>query len=439
LAKTLMTGLGKAFTFIKPLFTNFGAIAARIGSKILPALRVAFTALTGPIGIIIGVLSLLIPVFIRLWKENEKFRKGVKKAWAIIKSVFSTVVAFISNLVKTVIGALVTWWKANQDKFMAIAKKVWDTVYSVISTVLTTVWGFIKQIVTKIKNFWDKHGTFIMKVAKKAWKFIKQYVITGAKIIWSVIKGALGFIKGLFQVVWPIISGVVKTAWAVIKTAVKTAIDVVSGIIDTVMSVIKGDWKGAWNSIKGIVEDVWNNIQDFFKGIDLKEIGMNMIKGLISGIKNMAGAVIDSVKGVVGGAIEGAMNLLNIASPSKVFKQIGIYTGQGMIDGMKKMNSKVAGQAKNMAKAAVPKIAKVDYGAQMKNSISKASGRVQASVDHMVNVPKLVGEQMGEITRNKDQYAIINIGGHEAKGVITYISAEQDREINKINRSRGVN
>lgn len=443
MASTIMTGLGNALKFIWGLFTNFKKTIAPLTSKLLPllrggltALRVAFTVLTGPIGIIIGIISLLIPVFVRLWKENEAFRLAVLKAWTIIQTVFTTVIGFITNLVKTVIGELVLWWKANQDKFMAIAQKVWDTVYSVISTIIVTIWDIIKKVVTKIKEFWDEHGTFIMKVAKKAWDIITTIVKTAIDIIWPVIKGAIDLIKGIFQTVWPIISGVVEIAWGIIKTAVKTTIDVVAGIIDAVMSAIKGDWKGAWDAIKGICEDIWKNIEGFFKDVDLKEIGKDMIKGLIKGVKHMAKATINAVKGVVGGAIDGAKNLLGIASPSKLFKRIGEYTGQGFINGMTRMNNKVVSASKQMAQAAVPKLQKVDYGAQMKSSIRNASGRVRASVDHMINGPKLATEGVSGAS-NKEQYAILNIGGYEAKGVIRYISNEQERESDIKRQFRG--
>lgn len=58
-------------------------------------------------------------------------------------------------------------------------------------------------------------------------------------------------------------------------------------------------------------------------------IGSDIIQGIINGVTGAAGKLIDTVKDAVGGAIEGAKNLLGIHSPSRVFREIGQYTMQG--------------------------------------------------------------------------------------------------------------
>lgn len=59
-----------------------------------------------------------------------------------------------------------------------------------------------------------------------------------------------------------------------------------------------------------------------------------MIDGLVNGIAGGATAVLNAMKGVVDGAINGAKKLLGIASPSKVFAEIGMQTGAGMEQGV---------------------------------------------------------------------------------------------------------
>lgn len=61
----------------------------------------------------------------------------------------------------------------------------------------------------------------------------------------------------------------------------------------------------------------------------LGNIGANIIQGLVNGVTGAAGKLIDSVKGAVGDAIQGAKNLLGIKSPSRVFRKIGQYVMQG--------------------------------------------------------------------------------------------------------------
>lgn len=61
----------------------------------------------------------------------------------------------------------------------------------------------------------------------------------------------------------------------------------------------------------------------------LGNIGSNIVQGLINGVTGAAGKLVDAVKGAVGGAIQGAKDLLGIKSPSRVFRKIGRYVMQG--------------------------------------------------------------------------------------------------------------
>lgn len=61
----------------------------------------------------------------------------------------------------------------------------------------------------------------------------------------------------------------------------------------------------------------------------LGNIGANIVQGLVNGVTGAAGKLVDAVKGAVGGAIQGAKNLLGIKSPSRVFRKIGQYVMQG--------------------------------------------------------------------------------------------------------------
>lgn len=62
--------------------------------------------------------------------------------------------------------------------------------------------------------------------------------------------------------------------------------------------------------------------------------GMDLIRGFIHGVSSMAGAAIDKVKSIGSSAVSGIKSILGISSPSKVFRQIGIYLNEGLIDGI---------------------------------------------------------------------------------------------------------
>jgi hypothetical protein len=69
--------------------------------------------------------------------------------------------------------------------------------------------------------------------------------------------------------------------------------------------------------------------------------------------KRQAAAIVESVKGVVRGAISAARNLLDSDSPSKVFMDIGADLSEGFAIGIEKMASAPIGAVGSMVTGTV--------------------------------------------------------------------------------------
>ncbi|MEU5477429.1 phage tail tape measure protein [Streptomyces mirabilis] len=82
-------------------------------------------------------------------------------------------------------------------------------------------------------------------------------------------------------------------------------------------------------SLPGRIKSVLGNLGGLLVGA-----GMDLIRGFIHGVSSMAGAAIDKVKSIGSSAVSGIKSILGISSPSKVFRQIGIYLNEGLIDGI---------------------------------------------------------------------------------------------------------
>jgi hypothetical protein len=76
------------------------------------------------------------------------------------------------------------------------------------------------------------------------------------------------------------------------------------------------------------------------------------MRGMVNGIRSMAGSLVSAAKNVVGSAVSSAKSALGISSPSRVFAEIGRQTGQGLVDGLMASGPKVAAAAKKLSAAA---------------------------------------------------------------------------------------
>ncbi len=169
--------------------------------------------------------------------------------------------------------------------------------------------------------------------------------------ILEVVRNSKDDIKGFAQGIASIGSGVAwisQTAAAV--SNLRAEFTKLSGV-DTGGAL--GIFKAILIGIPSIIAQTISSAIETITGFSLWDAGANLIRSLGDGIKSSAQYVIDSVTSAVGGAISWAKSLLGIASPSKVFTEIGSYTSQGFAQGIASNDNSVANAAASMAARAI--------------------------------------------------------------------------------------
>jgi hypothetical protein len=132
------------------------------------------------------------------------------------------------------------------------------------------------------------------------------------------------------------------TAAAIIGLLVGALVVVTALIVGTVAA-------GYW--LVQALTNVGIKIGEWFKSLgdmSLADIGNKIMEGFIVGIVGAGPAVLKALGGVVTGAIDSAKALLGIASPSRVFAEIGAFTGEGMAQGVEGATGGVQGALESM-------------------------------------------------------------------------------------------
>ena len=134
------------------------------------------------------------------------------------------------------------------------------------------------------------------------------------------------------QVNWE--TGEVKTKWRMLKE------DVGRTIRETVESTIKSfadmyNGVNKWMSdVKTTIEKKWKEAEAFLKGINLVQIGKDIVNGLIKGIGEMFGGVQTKIEELASKIPDWAKKILGIHSPSRVMAEVGMWTGEGLAQGI---------------------------------------------------------------------------------------------------------
>lgn len=121
-------------------------------------------------------------------------------------------------------------------------------------------------------------------------------------------------------------------------------------------------------------------------------IGGQIIQGMVDGVVGAAGSLIDAVGGAVGDAIGWAKGLLGIASPSKVFREIGQFTMQGAALG-------VEDDAPMLARSTEDAMRGMVVSARAAGPTMAVSGGGGSSVDDLVSAVGSLHADLGKIIR----------------------------------------
>lgn len=257
----------------------------------------------------------------------------MEKAMTDLKSALQPILSVIAE----VVGKIAEWISNNPTLAATIM-----AIVTVIG-ILIGIFMALSPIITAITALAGTLGVSIGAIASPV------LIVIGT--ITALIAIGVALYKN-----WEEIKTKCSEIWTSIKDFFSNIIDRIKTSIVEKFNSIKESISDKMHEVKTSISDIWNKVMDFFKDIDLFEIGKNIIQGLINGIKSMASSIVSSVKGVVDGAIEGAKNLLGIHSPSRVFMEFGEYTGEGFINGINEMKNAVAKAGQDMADASIPNI-----------------------------------------------------------------------------------
>ncbi len=168
-------------------------------------------------------------------------------------------------------------------------------------------------------------------------------------------------IKPLFEALWKTVSTAATAAWATISSAWSAAVAFFDGIWGPIASAGRTAWQAVGTAFSGGMAGVarmlldWSPIGLIYQGIStalaalgvelpakFSELGSMMLTGLVSGIRNMGGAVKDAVMDVGNNAVGWFKDKLGIKSPSRVFLALGGMVGEGAALGIGRSSKAVA-------------------------------------------------------------------------------------------------
>lgn len=296
------------------------------------------------------------------------FFAAIALAYVKVEGFRNVVDGVISFFTGTVIPAVAAFARGVADQFgnlVGWARRHWDAIREAVGHVMRVIREVVGVALDVLSALWRAWGDDLLRIAKTVWSTVSTVVKSGIDFVRNVIEGVLALINGDWGKAWNALKGALGAVWNGITAVVSGALNVLKSLIGGILSTIGVVWSGAWDKVKDLAGAAWNKIRetvskgigdvvefarglpgrilDTLSGLPAKmiELGKDLIRGMINGVKSMAGGLVDAAKGVVTGAVDSVKGFLGISSPSKLFKQLGIWTMEGLALGINEGGSRV--------------------------------------------------------------------------------------------------
>ena len=297
--------------------------------------------------------ELLIDSFRNLWEAITKPLNSIKQAWddTIGKNInsenlykliegfnkltesliisddsasnFKKVMEGLFSLFQLTVGVL--------NKSLTTGLKVLKATLNLFGTDLSTVLGIVGDYIKKFKEWVDEHTLIVGAIDKVA------------AILYTVIDGVYRCTK----------------AFLGLKPVKKFIDNLKNSIKDFFAAFDISEDKLNFDSFIQGIKSFFDKLEENIKNLDWKNFGINIVKGLASGIYSGASKAVTAIINLGKSIVEAFCNLLGIESPAKLFIALGANITKGLSIGIRSAFSNAIAAIISLGKAIIEAFCKL--------------------------------------------------------------------------------
>ncbi|MGW6193955.1 carbamoyl-phosphate synthase large subunit [Bacillus cereus] len=264
----------------------------------------------------------------------------------MLPKIIESGVTIITKLLEGIVQRFPQWIQNVFDMMNKFLDSIIKHLPTILQTGIDILMKLIDGIVKVLPRLLDAGLKMIIQLAKGLVDNFPTILEKGIQIVESIIRGIIralpGLLKKAWELTWEFIKVIVANLPQILETGVKLLIALINGIVKTV---------GRLSST--IITEVIGAILKCFSnaGTMLKDIGKDIIQGLINGISGMVGKAVSAVKGVASDIKSGIADFFDIHSPSRVTYAMGEFVTEGLANGVVGMTKYAVKKARTLAES----------------------------------------------------------------------------------------
>lgn len=215
---------------------------------------------------------------------------------------------------------------------------IMENAPSLISTGFELLNQFLLGIATGIPALRIKGFEFITQIALGILENLPQLITQGAMVITNFVSGLLSSLPSVLQsgvqMILRLVDGIINNLPSIVSAAAQAIARFVSSVASNLPQILSTGIKIIGELASGLIRAIPNlvgkipqiisAIKDAFLSVDWLSVGVNIIKGITSGVASAAGQLVDAAVSAATDALNWVKSKLGIHSPSRVFRdQVG--------------------------------------------------------------------------------------------------------------------
>lgn len=209
------------------------------------------------------------------------------------------------------------------NALMNIVDTLVSNINLIIDAGITLILALADGLIEALPNLIDKIPIIIENLLMAIANNLPKLLEAGVTLTLKIAEGLVQAIPQLVAKIPEMITVLLTSIGSYFSNFYERGSTIVQNICNGLMSMV-GSLIGAGSSIIGnLINSVSSAVSGFF------DIGRNIVSGMWNGIASMGAWLSEKVSGFFSGIVAGAKKVLDIHSPSRVFKEIGGFTAEG--------------------------------------------------------------------------------------------------------------
>ena len=308
-------------------------------------------------GILHGIGAALVGIF--EWVKDHIFKpivNAIKKAFGI-SSPAKEMEPMGDNIAGGLLEGILSGAKAIFDWIIALPGKIFDLLVGALDTVKNAGKKLVGAIKEGITSAWEG----LKDMLSRFWNALGGFLGNMLGGIIDAGKSIVGAIKDGVSKTWDGFKDMLSRFWNAIGGFLGNMLDGLEGAGRALVGAIKDGAEKAWSGLKSFVGSAWDTLKGVFtnpgdkmenaleKAVNAaingskdgaiataKAAGTEIGNGLVAGIESSKDNIANAAGAVSMWTVDAVKRRLGIASPSKVFMEIGGYIDEGLAEGITK-------------------------------------------------------------------------------------------------------